>query len=173
MSTPGTISIGDPLLRVDGRAKVTGTAKYSAEYAVPGLLYGKLVMSTSPAGRVRIDAGEAERLPGVVAVITPANAIRLPQGELRLILLQDNQVFYNNQPVVLVVAQSLEQAHHAAQLVKHPKLGRCRRPVGEGGGEGRPGIHDAGSSSQCDGAARDDRTVGWRPAYATRCDPAH
>ena len=119
MSTPAKpVAIGDPLSRVDGRAKVTGAARYTAEFAIPGLAYAKLVMSTSPSGRVRIDAGEAERAPGVIAVITSANAPRLPQPERRLTVLQDDQVFYNNQPVAVVVAQTLEQAHHAVRLVK-------------------------------------------------------
>jgi len=111
-------TIGDPLPRVDGRAKVTGTAKFSAEFAIPGLTYGWLVMSTIPSGRVRFRTAEAERAPGVLAVITPANAIRLPAPEKRLTLLQDDRVYYQNQPIAIVVAETLEQAHYAASLVQ-------------------------------------------------------
>jgi xanthine dehydrogenase YagR molybdenum-binding subunit len=119
MSATELIAIGDPLPRVDGRAKVTGQAKYSAEFSLPGLVYGSLVMSTIPSGRVtRMDTAAAERAPGVVAVITPANAIRLPAPERRLTLLQDDQVFYNNQPIAIVLAESLEQAQCGAQLVQ-------------------------------------------------------
>lgn len=113
-----SISIGDPLARVDGPAKVTGHAKFSAEFPIPGLAYAKLVMSTVPSGRVQIDTSQAEHAPGVIAVITPANALRLPKSERRITVLQDDQVFYNNQPVAVVVAETLEQAQHAAQLVK-------------------------------------------------------
>jgi xanthine dehydrogenase YagR molybdenum-binding subunit len=78
MSSNGMVAIGDPLLRVDGRAKVTGAAKFAAEFPVPGLVHGWLVMSTIASGKViRMDTIKAERAPGVVAVITPANAIRL------------------------------------------------------------------------------------------------
>ncbi len=119
MSGGGLIAIGDPLPRVDGRAKVTGSAKYAAEFPVPGILYGSLVMSTIASGRVlRMDTAEAERAPGVVAVITPANAIRLAAPERRISLLQDDQVFYQNQPIAIVVAETFEQARYGASLVR-------------------------------------------------------
>ena len=118
MSQP--VTIGDPIPRVDGQAKVTGTAKYSAEFSIPGLAHAVLVMSTVPTGRVRMDTAEAARAPGVLAVITPGNALRLHETERRLTVLQDDQVFYQNQPIGLVVAETLEQAHHAASLV-HPQ----------------------------------------------------
>ena len=115
----GRISIGDPLPRVDGVAKVTGAAKYAAEFSMPGLVYASLVMSTIPSGRVsRLDTAQAEHAAGVIAVITPANAIRVAKPERRLTLLQDDQVFYNNQPIAVVVAETIEQAQHAASLVR-------------------------------------------------------
>ena len=56
-----------------------GAARYAAEFSIPGIAYASLVMSTIPSGRVsRMDTAEAQRAPGVLAVITPANAIRLP-----------------------------------------------------------------------------------------------
>src|SRR5205807_9806822 len=119
MSTGGMIAIGDPIPRVDGPAKVTGAAKYAAEFSIPGLTYGSLVMSTIASGRVaRMDTAEAERAPGVLAVITPANAMRLPAPERRLTLLQDDRVFYQNQPIAIVVAEKFEQARHGASLVR-------------------------------------------------------
>jgi len=112
------VAIGDPLVRADGRAKVTGTAKYSAEFPVRDLASASLVMSTISSGRVSAtDTTAAERAPGVLAVITPANAIRLPGTERRLALLQDDQVFYQNQPIAMVVAETLEAAQHGASLV--------------------------------------------------------
>ena len=115
----GPVAIGDPIPRVDGRAKVTGAARYSAEFPIPGLVYGSLVMSTIAGGRIsRMDTSAAERAPGVVAVITPANAIRLAAPERRISLLQHDEVFFQNQPIGIVVAETLEQAQYAASLVK-------------------------------------------------------
>ena len=72
-------TIGDSLNRVDGRLKVTGGAKYSGEYAIPGLTYGVLVPATIAGGTVvSIDTKAAERALGVLAVITPFNAPKVP-----------------------------------------------------------------------------------------------
>ena len=112
------VSIGDPLTRVDGPAKVTGRATYAAEFRIPGLVYASLVTSTIPSGRVKVDAVEAEHAPGVIVVITPANALRLPAPERRLTILQDDQVFYNRQPIAVVLGETLHQAQHGASLVR-------------------------------------------------------
>src|SRR4051794_32092253 len=99
MKTGGPTSIGDPIARVDGPAKVTGNAPFSAENHLPELLYAVMVMSTIPSGRVtRLVTSEAERSDGVVAVITPRNALKLAAPERRLTLLQVDQVFFQNQP---------------------------------------------------------------------------
>jgi xanthine dehydrogenase YagR molybdenum-binding subunit len=79
MSASRPVSIGEPLDRVDGKAKTTGATKYSAEFAIPGLAHAKLVMSTAPSGRVSIDSAEAERAPGVIAVITPQTRCVCPR----------------------------------------------------------------------------------------------
>src|SRR5436305_4903097 len=101
-----SIAIGDPLARVDGEAKVTGAARYAAEFSIPGLAYASVVMSAIPSGRVtRFDTAESERAPGVIAVITPKNALRLRSPERRLTILQDDHVFYNNQPIAIVIAE--------------------------------------------------------------------
>ena len=72
-------TIGDPLNRVDGRLKVTGGAKYSGEYKLPGLVYGVLVPATIASGTVTaMDTKAAQRAPGVLAVITPFNAPKVP-----------------------------------------------------------------------------------------------
>ncbi len=125
-------SIGKPLDRVDGRLKVTGAAKYAAEAQVPGAAHGVLVLSTVPRGRVTgFDTAAAERVAGVLAVITHRNAPRLrsqePEGERPgvdpdvgepLPPLQDDVVRYHGQPIALVVADTFERARHAATLVK-------------------------------------------------------
>jgi xanthine dehydrogenase YagR molybdenum-binding subunit len=120
--------VGEPLDRVDGRVKVTGTARYAAEYPAPGLAHAVLVMSTIAKGRIAdIDTRDAERAPGVVAVLTHRNIVRLPaQGEggaggnptARVLnLLQDDVVHFANQPIAVVVADTFEHARDAAPLV--------------------------------------------------------
>ena len=125
-------SVGQPLSRVDGRLKVTGGARYSAEMPIANVAYAVLVMSTAANGKIKaIDAGAAEAVPGVLKVITPANALRLPKPpdtpgaksgrpqERKLQVLQDTDVFYQNQPVGVVVAETFEAASYAASLVRY------------------------------------------------------
>ena len=77
----GMTVIGEAITRVDGPAKVTGAAKYAAEFDVPHVAYAVLVTSTIPNGRiVQMQTAAAQRSEGVLAVMTPANAPRLPQG---------------------------------------------------------------------------------------------
>ena len=120
--------IGTAVSRKDGHAKVTGTATYSAEHEVPGLVHGYVVTSTIANGHCRaIDTREAERAPGVIAVFTPKNAPKVfkPSNnfmkskiyEARLPL-SDDKVHYAGQIIGLVVADTFERARHAAHLVK-------------------------------------------------------
>src|SRR5438067_13658961 len=124
-----TAFIGQPISRVDGRQKVTGAATYAAEFNVPGHAHGVVVRSTVAKGRIAsIDSGVAERAPGVVAVLTHQNAPRLayrqhrafvdPDVGERLHVLQDDQISHQGQPIALVIADTLEQAIHAATLVR-------------------------------------------------------
>jgi xanthine dehydrogenase YagR molybdenum-binding subunit len=121
--------IGKSVSRVDGRLKVTGTATYAAEFEVPNLAHAAVVRSTIANGRMTsIDASEAERSSGVLAVLTHRNAPRLayrphkglpdPVVGERLHVLQDDQVSHQGQPIALVLAETLEQATHAASLVR-------------------------------------------------------
>jgi len=117
--------LGKGTTRVDGVAKVTGKAKYTAEFQVPHAAYGFVVLSTVAKGRITaIDTREAEQAAGVVRVFTHLNAGRLgkapaadaePQWAWPL---QSDRVFFSGQPIALVVAESYEQARHAARLVK-------------------------------------------------------
>ena len=121
-------AIGQPLDRVDGPLKVCGQAHYTGDIAVPRMAHAVLVTSGIASGRVAaIDTGAAQRAPGVVAILTHLNAMRLPQGgraavkppEGRVLsLLQDDQVAYAQQPVAVVVAETVEQADGAAALVR-------------------------------------------------------
>lgn len=111
--------LGEPLTRVDGRLKVTGQAKYAAEFKVPDPAYAAMVQSTIPSGRMaNIDARRAERAAGVIAVLTPRNAPKLPGAEKRVSVLQNFDVHYNRQPIAVVVAENLHSAQHAASLIE-------------------------------------------------------
>lgn len=121
--------IGQPINRTDGHAKVTGSALYAAENALPRLAHAVLVTSTIASGRIAtIDSARAEKMRGVLLVMTHRNAPPLPKkgqagandmpaGRI-LNLLQDDAIHYNNQPVALVVADSLEHAQDAARAVR-------------------------------------------------------
>ncbi|GEL25216.1 carbon-monoxide dehydrogenase large subunit [Pseudonocardia sulfidoxydans NBRC 16205] len=125
-------SVGTPVTRVDGPAKVTGAALYSAEITPPGTVHLAIVGSTVAAGRVTaIDAAAARAAEGVLAVLTHDDvpAVASPPHLLPSLLgaaapgesffpMQDTVVHYAGQPVVLVVAHTYEQAHHAASLVR-------------------------------------------------------
>jgi xanthine dehydrogenase YagR molybdenum-binding subunit len=117
-------AIGPALDRVDGRLKVTGAATYSAEWPVPNLAYGYLVLSTIASGRITsIDTAPAKRQTGVVDVMTLRNAPRVNDtpktpNDRYLMLLQDDQIRYDRQPVAVVVAESFEAAKYAASLVR-------------------------------------------------------
>lgn len=118
-----------PQHRYDGVAKVTGTAKYAAEFRQPfakkDMVYAFVVQSTIANGTVKaMDTKAAERAPGVIAVLTPFNAPKLPVGSPKppakrsLTVLQDNEVQYNGQPIGLVVARSLPEAMQGARLLR-------------------------------------------------------
>src|ERR671912_845569 len=125
--------IGKEINRVDGVAKVTGRAKYAAEFSVPNLAYGFIVLGTVARGTIKaIDTREAEAAPGVVRVFTHLNAPKLgpkashdqspprarEEQDKSFRALQSNRVYFNAQPVALVVAETYEQARFAARLVR-------------------------------------------------------
>jgi xanthine dehydrogenase YagR molybdenum-binding subunit len=126
-----TSYIGTATSRIDGRAKVTGTAKYAAEIAAPGLVYGFVVTSSIAKGRIaRIDASEALRVTGVLDVLTHENRPSMAraaeayrdetapeQGE-PFRPLYDDRIHFSRQPVALVVAEDWETARFAAALVR-------------------------------------------------------
>jgi xanthine dehydrogenase YagR molybdenum-binding subunit len=105
--------------RVDGPDKVTGRARYAFEHPAPGAAYAWAVPSVIARGTIRsIDASRALALPGVLAVITPDNAPRLPgTDDPELALFQSRAVAYRGQFVAAVVAETLETARDAASRV--------------------------------------------------------
>ena len=139
---------GEPVSRIDGLVKVTGAARYTAEVAVEGAAYGALVQSTIARGRIRsMNTSEAEAAPGVLLVLTNLNA---PPGRNSpwsfgepLPILEGDAIHYEGQSIGVVVAETLEQAHHAASLVRvtydeeaprtdfEARLGEAYLPEGE------------------------------------------
>ncbi len=110
--------------RVDGRAKVMGKAKYIAEHRPSGMLYGYLVQSTISKGQItEIDTSEAEKQPGVKAIVSHKNAPKLtmperPAGSRPFYPFTSPEIFFNAQPIAVVVADSFEKARYAAFQVK-------------------------------------------------------
>jgi xanthine dehydrogenase YagR molybdenum-binding subunit len=122
--------IGSAISRIDGVAKVTGAAKYAAEHNAPGLAHGSVVCATIAKGRVtRIDTAAAQRLKGVLAVLTHENRPAMadndqaykddtaPEGAPYRPL-YDGTIMFDGQPIALVVAETPEIARHAASLVR-------------------------------------------------------
>jgi xanthine dehydrogenase YagR molybdenum-binding subunit len=120
---PAHEPIGQAVSRVDGRDKVTGAATYAADHRLDGLAYGYLVTSTVAKGTVTaMDTGAALAAPGVLAVYTPFNPLKLfaytqNQNDENAPPLQSTAVRYHGQVVGLVVAETFEQARDAASLV--------------------------------------------------------
>jgi xanthine dehydrogenase YagR molybdenum-binding subunit len=122
--------IGTATSRIDGVAKVTGAAKYAAEFNAPGLLYGSIVTSTIAKGRItRIDTSAAKRVRGVVDVLTHANRPQMADSDKPykddvaplgspFRPLYDDRIVFNGQPIALVVAETSEAARFAASLVQ-------------------------------------------------------
>lgn len=126
-----TAHIGTPTSRVDGRAKVTGEAKYAADFNVPALAYGALVTATIPKGRIkRIDTSYAARVAGVIKVLTHEDRPPMPDGDIAYKddvapeqgspyrPLYDDKIMFDGQPVAMVLAEDWETARFAATLVQ-------------------------------------------------------
>ncbi|AHM58460.1 aldehyde oxidase and xanthine dehydrogenase molybdopterin binding protein [Flammeovirgaceae bacterium 311] len=123
--------MGDRLDRVEGQLKVTGAARYAAEYNLPGVTFGVMITSNIARGRIsNLDTKAAEKSPGVLAVITHKNSPEIPGYETSVNnegsrvygqefrLFYDDKILHNFQPIALVVADTYERAVHAASLVK-------------------------------------------------------
>lgn len=114
--------VGQPLDRIDGPLKTSGTAPYAYERhdAVPRPAYGFVVGAGIPKGRIAaIDTARAQAAPGVLAVVTADNAGALDRGERNTAkLLAGPEVQHYHQAVALVVAETFEQARAAAALVR-------------------------------------------------------
>ncbi|MFF9091101.1 xanthine dehydrogenase family protein molybdopterin-binding subunit [Streptomyces sp. NPDC014991] len=123
-------SVGTGHTRVEGRAKVTGAARYAGEVPFADLAHGWLVLSTVARGRIRaLDTEPVLAMPGVLAVLDHRNALRLETDYTGLMgmrpdptcaVFQHDRVPHRGWPVALVVAETSEQAREAAEaLVVH------------------------------------------------------
>jgi xanthine dehydrogenase YagR molybdenum-binding subunit len=120
--------LGQPLDRTDGLLKVTGQARYSADNPEANLAHAVLVTSTIARGRIAsIDTARVQSMPGILLVMTYQSAMRLPNGGVtdaqppavrRMTLLQTNEVRYSNEPVAVVVADTLERATDGARKLQ-------------------------------------------------------
>jgi len=112
-------NVGRPIPPRDLTLKVTGTALYNYDWSLPGVFESKLVTSTVPHAKlVRINKERAEEIPGVVAILTGKDMpfrVGMYAGDRDLLAM--DKVRWVGHPVALVVADSLESAERAAELV--------------------------------------------------------
>ena len=137
--------------------KVRGTLLYAADWKLPGMVFGKVVRSEVASGRiVAIDVEEAERLEGVVAVLTaadvPHNAVvehasgGLGEVTVEQPVLASNRVRYVGEPIAVIAAVDQETADEAADLIRveYEHLDGVYSPE-EALADGAPLVHDAGN----------------------------
>jgi len=114
--------VGQPTERIDGPLKTTGTATYAYEQhqAAPGAAYGYIVGAAIGKGRIEsIDVQQAKTAPGVLGIVTAENAGKLGVGAFYVArALAGPGVDHYHQAVVIVVAETFEQARAAAALVR-------------------------------------------------------
>ncbi|WP_375398601.1 xanthine dehydrogenase family protein molybdopterin-binding subunit [uncultured Sphingomonas sp.] len=121
--------IGTQISRLDGLLKVQGAARFAAEFPIGNMVFAALAHSTIPKGCIAaLDTQAAEAAPGVVLVMTHHNAPRMKSvpafgsgpkaaGGSDLPIMQDAAIHWNGQPVAVVLAETQEQADHAASLI--------------------------------------------------------
>ena len=122
--------IGASVSRLDGPLKVRGEARFAAEYVMEGMVYAALRYSTIARGRITtLETGAAEAAAGVVLVMTHRNSPRMQPppmfltapkaaGGANLPVMQDPSIHWNGEPVAIVLAETQEQADHAASLIE-------------------------------------------------------
>lgn len=158
----GTTATTGPFTRVEAAAKVTGSAWYTADHHVAGLLYAVLVGAPVAAGRLRgVDTAAALASPGVVAVLTASELPNFPElsepaGVTRMPF-TDSHIHYEGQPVAIVVAESVE----AAEAGRATVVVDCERtdPVLLGAGTREPAPGEFGG-----GFLKGDMDAAWSAA---------
>jgi xanthine dehydrogenase molybdopterin-binding subunit B len=127
-----TTYIGAPISRIDGEAKVTDAAKYADEFGTADLAHASIIASTIPKGRIaRIDVSKALSVEGVIDVLTHQNRPPMastdkaykddvaPEGS-PFRPLYDDRVWFNGQPIAIVVAEEPEISRFAASAGASP-----------------------------------------------------
>lgn len=133
------VHLGTQQTRIDGPDKVRGAARFAAEVPMENLLYASLVYSTIARGRIaKLDVSKAETAAGVALVMSHLNAPKMAMpspigltnpkaaGNNILPVMQDAEIRWNGQPVAVVLAETQEQADHAASLIN---VGYARQPA--------------------------------------------
>ncbi|MGB0555323.1 MAG: xanthine dehydrogenase family protein molybdopterin-binding subunit [Alphaproteobacteria bacterium] len=122
--------IGQRTLRPDGIEKVTGSAQYAADFSMPGMIWGKVLRSPHAHAVIKkIDTSKAEKLKGVLAVMTGDDLpllpldVPLPNGpnDIRWIArgcMAREKVLYTGHPVAAVAAASQNVAMAALKLIE-------------------------------------------------------
>jgi CO/xanthine dehydrogenase Mo-binding subunit len=142
--------VGRPVVREDARGKATGATRYMTDLEFPGMLWGKIVRAGIPHARIKkIDTGEAEKMPGVVAVITHRDVpgvngygIAVPDQPVFC----DRKVRYEGDPVAGIVAETRRAAAAAAEKIRieFEELAAVFDPR-DALAAGAPEVHDAGN----------------------------
>ena len=170
------VAIGQPLARKDAIAKVTGAARYAADFAEAGMAYAQLVPSRVTKGRIaELDTSAAEAVPGVLLVLTHRNLGRLEPlrfmfdgGEAQsqsFMPLTSDEVRYAGQTIALVVADTQEAADEPVDAAESKgDRGRRRkgRFRGRRGQDRRELCSIARAAPQRDRALRHHRLVARR-----------
>src|SRR6476661_412268 len=129
MTLTSANTVGMPVSRVDGPVKVTGQAKYAAEFNMPDLAHGFVVSSAIAKGRIKkVNRRAALAVPGVIEVFAHDNRPAVASSHKKYSdeaaspgspfrPLYDDQVLYAGQPIALVIAEEFEIARFAATLV--------------------------------------------------------
>ena len=122
--------IGTPVSRLDGTHKVTGIARFAAEFPMKSMVYAALKYSTIARGKIRkLDTHNAEAAPGVVLVMTHHNAPKMKPAPAFLTeakaaagddlpVMQDEEIHWNGQPIAVVLAETQEEADYAESLIR-------------------------------------------------------
>src|SRR5512138_1243659 len=123
--------IGQRTIRPDGMDKVTGRAQFAADTTMPGMIWGKVLRSPHPHARIKsIDTSKAEKLPGVMAVMTSKDIVDFPidKGPVMLgiqdmrwmcrIVMARDEALFHGRPVAAVASISQAVAAEALKLIK-------------------------------------------------------
>ena len=120
--------VGQPISRLDGRLKVTGTAHFAGDWSFPNVAHAVIFQSAIAKGKIKsFELKDARQVPGVIEILTFENApkIEMPKAEAggggageSFVPLQDAVIHYNGQHIGAVIAETLEAATQAARLVK-------------------------------------------------------